>query len=204
MNEMEKAVATAKTQIQTIEQEAHGLAIEDDADVVIASHSLQQIAGHRKELETQRQFFVGPLNEQVKRINDMWKSITAPLERADAEIRGKMIDYRKRQAEAAAAEKRRLDAEAAKAQQRENKRAAKAHVQPVQVVAPVPVVAPPPTTVGAVTARKVWKWRLVDRTKLPEKYLVVDGEALGRDVRGGAREIPGVEIYEEETLAVRA
>lgn len=76
-------------------------------------------------------------------------------------------------------------------------------------VAPVIQAAPPPppTTVrsslGSVTGRMVWKFRVNDPAKVPLAFKVVDETLIRRAVAEGAREIPGVEIYQEEQIAGR-
>jgi hypothetical protein len=45
--------------------------------------------------------------------------------------------------------------------------------------------------------REVPKWRVIDASKVPEKYWVIDLVELGKEVRGGMRECPGVEIVME-------
>ena len=51
--------------------------------------------------------------------------------------------------------------------------------------------------------RKVWKFRVTDKSKVPDEFLIVDEKALGAAVRSGARKIEGVEIYFEETVVLR-
>lgn len=52
--------------------------------------------------------------------------------------------------------------------------------------------------------KQVWKHRLVDITKVPAQYLSLNEAAVGKAVRGGVREIEGIEIYPEDQLAVRS
>lgn len=55
---------------------------------------------------------------------------------------------------------------------------------------------------GAIRARKVWKFRITEETKIPKKYLKVDEVKIRQAVRNGERDIAGVEIYEEEQIGV--
>ena len=59
----------------------------------------------------------------------------------------------------------------------------------------------PPKTVrteaGSVTIRSAWKFEVVDMAALPDEYKIADAVKLGKVVRAGVREIPGVRIYEE-------
>lgn len=70
-----------------------------------------------------------------------------------------------------------------------------------------PEVAPVPQSQrgdGAILyKRTVRKFRIVDRAKIPAKYLKVDEEAIERDIKLGIGEIEGVSIYEEEITQLR-
>jgi len=52
--------------------------------------------------------------------------------------------------------------------------------------------------------RTVRKFRTVDLSKIPLKYLQVNEEALNRDIKLGVAEIPGIEIYEEQVTQLRS
>ncbi len=47
---------------------------------------------------------------------------------------------------------------------------------------------------------KVWKHRVIDETKVPPEYLMVNEKKIGKVVDAGIRNIPGVEIYETEEV----
>jgi hypothetical protein len=67
----------------------------------------------------------------------------------------------------------------------------------------MPTVEAPAKTVhtasGKVTIRSVWKHRVTDFDALPDEYKIADDVKIGKVVRAGIRQIPGVEIYEEKT-----
>ena len=52
--------------------------------------------------------------------------------------------------------------------------------------------------------RTVRKFRTVDLSKVPLKYLQVNEELLARDIKLGVAEIPGIEIYNEEVTQLRS
>lgn len=58
------------------------------------------------------------------------------------------------------------------------------------------------TANGKATRKKVWEWTLVDRSKLPDEYLIVDEKKLNAVVKAGIRDIPGVKIEQVSKLAV--
>jgi hypothetical protein len=51
--------------------------------------------------------------------------------------------------------------------------------------------------------RTVRKFRIVDLTKVPLKYLKIDEDAIERDIKLGVGEIAGIEIYEEKQTTLR-
>lgn len=201
IDEHSPEIQEVAAQTSTALASAQTLTIAGDGDVASASTVLKQIADTKKSIEERRQFFVKPLNDQVKKINDLFKSLAAPLLEADSAIRSKVSAYRNAQAELARKEQDRLNKLAAQQQARLDKKAEQQGVEAPVIAAPI--VAAPPKTVGNVTARKVWKWKVVNAAQVPEQYKVVDSVAVNTAVRSGERAIPGLDIYEEEQLAVR-
>lgn len=68
---------------------------------------------------------------------------------------------------------------------------------------------PPATTIvkgkGASTyTRLEKKFRVIDKEKIPLKYLTVDEAAIKQDLALGLADIPGIEVYEEKTTYLRA
>jgi hypothetical protein len=74
-----------------------------------------------------------------------------------------------------------------------------------QVVAPV-IEAPPKnvkTEFGTLSYTKKWKCRLVDETKVEARFKVVDIRLAQKAVDNGERNLPGFEVYEDETSRAR-
>ena len=183
-----------------IMEKAKGVVVVDDAGVESASIILKTISDAKKSIEDRRTFFVKPLNDQVKKINDLFKTIATPLSVADSLIRGKILTYRTKQQEALRKEQERLDAQARKEQKKADAKAERMGVESVTITAPV--VAPPPTTIGNATVKKVWKFKVVDPTIVPRDYMAVDETKIRAAVRDGIRSIQGVEIFQEDQLSI--
>lgn len=82
---------------------------------------------------------------------------------------------------------------------------AAAEAPPVQVVVPV-IEAPPKafkTGAGTLSYTKKWKCRLVDASKVEDRFKVVDVRLAQKAVDNGERNLPGFEVYEEETSSAR-
>lgn len=75
--------------------------------------------------------------------------------------------------------------------------------------APVVPVTPPPapkaveTAFGNVSMRGTWTYEITDEKKVPREYLAVDEKKIGKVVKAGIREIPGVRIFEKFGSATR-
>lgn len=53
---------------------------------------------------------------------------------------------------------------------------------------------------GSTTFKKVYDFRVVDPIKIPKEFLQVDLVAIRKAVKNGARNIPGVDIFETEVV----
>jgi len=74
-----------------------------------------------------------------------------------------------------------------------------------QVVTPV-IEAPPKnvkTEWGTLSYKKKWKCRLIDATKVEGRFKVVDVRLAQKAVDNGERNLPGFEVYEDETSSAR-
>lgn len=74
---------------------------------------------------------------------------------------------------------------------------------PIQMVAPT--VAPTFNQAEGVSTRKYWKWRLVDESRIPRNFLMVDEKKINAIVRsmGPKAGIPGIEVYRDTGITVR-
>lgn len=116
-----------------------------------------------------------------------------------ADIAAKATNEKNRKAAEEAAAKARAEADkAAKLAEERKEQAAN-----VQVIAPV--LASTITKSNGISARKNWKFRIIDESIIPRKYLTPDLLQLGKEVRacGESLDIPGIEIYAEDKEVVR-
>lgn len=193
--------------------------VETREHVEWATAVLGEIARHRKAVEELRVRFTRPLNEHLKTLNGFFKGLDQPLAEADAALRQKVLAYRAAEQARAAAEQARLRVEAA-ARETEARAllASMAPVPQVEVEAALDAVdkadqalatAPPPpvptvkTAFGTSTARRDWDFEVTDLAQVPAEYLLINGPAVRDAIRRGVRDIPGVRIYQKETLVVR-
>ena len=177
------------------------LTVKTEQDCFVASDWLARIRKKRKDTE---QFFtdlIKPFKEAVKQHQATCQKVLEPLSTAEAKLSTGILDYRRKAQEEAARQQAKLN-------EQHDKKVEKAIAKgkdPTEI-APAPIVSAPVKTVeteaGAVSARKIKKWRLVDAGQVPKEYWMLDEAKIGKVVRAGA-EIPGIQTYEEEVLSVR-
>jgi hypothetical protein len=196
----ERAQELSGISLELLER-AQGIEIVDDSTDLEAAEFLAQVKTARKRWDELRHWFTDPLETQKKRIIAKFKADDAPLEQAQRIVGGKHIAYQRAQQEAARKEQERLRRLADARQERAEKRAEEKGLEAPAPIIPMPTVQAPPKTIrtasGAVTTRTVWKHEVVDMAALPDEYKIADEVKLGKVVRAGVREIPGVRIYEE-------
>lgn len=77
--------------------------------------------------------------------------------------------------------------------------------QAISMPAPVVPVAPSTPKVEGISYRETWKHQIVDAALIPREWLIPDEQAIAAFVRStkGAKQIPGIRIYPEQTAIVR-
>lgn len=203
----ENEVQSISQEITTIEAQAEHLQVVDEESAKVATDMLGQIAKAKKAVEEKRQFFVKPLNEQVKRINEWFKQIISPLEKAEATLKNKVLLYRQEQERKRREEEERLR-KLIEAEQKKLERQAAKKGMPAPPPIPIPVMPKQEktfeSTIAKATARTIWDFEIVDESKIPREFLMVNEKAIRAAIKAGVRNIPGVRIFQREELAVRA
>lgn len=98
---------------QEVERRAADVTITDEETRLVAAHLLTSADGAVKSAEAKRVSMVKPLNDQVKRINDAFKNVMAPVERARQALGQKLATWTRQERERVEAEVRRQQAEQA-------------------------------------------------------------------------------------------
>jgi len=150
--------------------------------------ALGQIKTALKTIETARKKITGPLNQSLKAANSMFKTLSEPFKSADSIIRDKILDFRRQQEEKARREQERREKIQASHEAKGHKTYDLEEVEPEVAQETV------------ITRR--WTYEVLDITKVPRKYLLLDGVAVREVIRAGEREISGLRIYQEEGLRV--
>jgi len=128
------------------------------------------------------------------------------LRREAEEMNRKAREEAARKAEEEAKARAASQAEIEAAKKKAEEEAAKHEIHAPIVTAPVIPVQEKVTrteTGAAAHVRKVWKAEVVNEAEVPREYLTVDMKKVNDAVRMGAREIPGVRIFEEVSTVFR-
>ena len=198
--EADNSVQALADEVSHLAVYAEARTISSVADVKAATEDLSIISGLKKALEAKRKEYTGPLDALKKSIDATFKRIMEPLEEANQVTRNKVLAYQAEQTRKAHEAQRIADAEAQLAR---DKAALNGTPTPVT---PTLVIPEPPTTshgeLGTTGQRMIRKWRLVDFALVPDKYKSLNEGLIGKLVRAGERDIPGIDIYEEPILTV--
>jgi hypothetical protein len=50
---------------------------------------------------------------------------------------------------------------------------------------------------------KTWTFEIIDSTLVPRQYMEINESLIRKAVLAGTRDIPGVKIYQKESLSIR-
>lgn len=186
-----------KKEIEVIEKESSGLIeqaqsyeIKSGQDVDEASMFLKQVNDSLKRIEEKRLEFTKPLNQSLKAINDTFKLLKAPLEGAKALVGSKVLQWRREEQERIAKEEER------------RRKIQEAHKEKGHQVSEPIELERPEKKIGNAQTRMVWKWKVIDKNKVPEQFKEINQVAVNAAIRSGTTKIDGLEIYQEEVLAI--
>lgn len=212
-----------------LKDEVSAMVVDSEAKSVRLTTLLSIVAGTSKRLEEARMALTRPLKQKAQAIEAIFKGLETALDEITKGGKAKQTAYIRAENERLQAEARKRAEEAARvaAEEAERRRKeAEAAKQvgappPVFMPAPLPVAAPPlmkgvKTESGSNSLRKKWSFVVFDSAAVPRSYLEVSDAAIREAIRkavadakaAGAAlpgiEIPGVEIFEEDDLTVRA
>lgn len=186
----QKAIKTLEKQVSPLLLEADKYVITSVEEVDKASLFLKKVRDTERSLEAKRLEFTAPLNQSLKAINASFKQLKNPLTQARELLTSKILDWKR-------AETKKLEKEEARRRKIQESHEERGH----EIKAPV-VLERPEAKIGNTQTRKVWSFKLVDLSLVPEEYKLLNQTLVRQAIRDGARAIPGVEIYQEEKLSI--
>lgn len=171
-------------------EEISALSMDKKSDYLEVTDFFAMARKYRTAIEAKRKHFTAPLREQINEINHKAKTMTDALDRgiliANRQL-GQYTNYLKRKEE-------------------QKKREILEMASSFGVDVPIEISESPKpeaTATTTIVTKKTSKYKVVNLSKVPRKYLTIDDEAVKRDIRLGVRKITGLEIYDEETITLR-
>jgi hypothetical protein len=180
---------------------------------------IKMVSAATKAIEAEREKHNRPILTAQRALKARADSYTAPLAEAGTRVRRLLDGFMAEQARIAAEKRRQAEEEARKAAQAELDRraaaeegdAAFAEVAPLVEIRPAEIEKPVArgdygARVGTMT---VWLHEITSVRQLPDRLLkhpkVMEAldKVVAAEIRGGAREIKGVRIWDEQRAAVR-
>jgi len=194
---------TLQQERQNAIEAAHNITIVDPDTFSAAGRLLTELTRVDRGMETLRKQLVQPFQDGIKNINARFAVEQTPISEAVQVVRQKMSAYDAKVREAAAKERERLR----KLEQKRHDRQVAKGVTPDLPIMPPPQMQIPDMKVetpnGGVTMRTVVKFEVVDPKQVPAEFWIIDEGAIGKQVRAGRRDIPGVRIWEDRVPATR-
>ena len=190
-----KELELLKEQSNPLVKQAELMEITTEDHVDAASIFLSEIQSSLKMIESKRKEITGPINQSLKVTNAMFKEISEPLKEAKNELSGKILLWKKN-------EERMRDLERRERQRKIDEATKIAKDTGLTVIEePEPKILIK-NKIGNIQGRKTWTYRVVDADKVPNMYKIIHDVFVKAKIKQGVRNIPGIEIYQEESLSI--
>ena len=171
------------------------IVITNETELNSATEFLAQVKGKLKSTEELRTTFTKPLNAYLKMVNDMFKEQTGPMQEIEKTVKRAISDFVLHQEEIAAKEETRLQALQDKKNERRAEKGKELDFTDVSIDR---VDSTTNVKSGKAKNIKVWKFEVVDASKVPMEYCSPDEHKIREAVKNQeVREIEGVRIYED-------
>jgi hypothetical protein len=186
------------------ERIADAITVDSDEEEQMGINSLADIKRFQKQVEGARKDQVDPFNKLVKRVNDIFRPIGDGLEKSESVIKDKIKQWRIKKESIRQEEEHKRQIEYQKKIAKEQVLAKKERRE-AEIIVPPPTVIQTQTrgTTSTASSRSVWKYEIVDESKIPDDYFVLDESKIKAMIRSGTRDIPGIRIFEDFEISVR-
>jgi hypothetical protein len=209
-------------QANTYELEVNKVTIDNNEQRGNAVELGKKLNGLTKDLETERLNQTRPLDATKKEIMDLYTPVANACATMVNTLKKAILAFdqeeRRKADEAARIARLKAEEEARKERERLAKLAekqidsgkvekAEETIAKMENVAPVvtPIIMPQIQKQKGESTRKNWKFEIIDEKQIPREYLLVDETKIRKVVQAlkGDTNIPGVRVYEEESMSFR-
>lgn len=172
---------------------ANALTVSNEDTYKSAASALANVKAVSKMILARKEAITKPLNESLKSARELFRPFETDVAAAEVIIKRKMVTYHDELEAAARKKEAQLQARVERGTMKVDTAITKtAQIERVESKA-------------GESYRKIRKMRITDLKKAPAQYFIVDEVRLRRDALavGGIGEVmPGVEVYEESSLAL--
>lgn len=211
INQQNQQIKEIKKEVLVILDYCKDLKINNQEDMVHATDVLKRIVSKKKEFEATRKALVKPLNDHVGNINLMFKGSIVPLVKMENEVKGNMLEYRKKEAleiekkryEEAERQRKEFEKQQAEKLKEADSRKEKKEIKKEEFEADTSEIKQDSVVKsesGSVRVKKIWSFKIEDETQIPARYKIVDERLIRKAIKDGIREISGIKIFQEERL----
>jgi len=187
----EKEIAEYKVYTGEVQEYLDKLVINNDNDYEAAIRYGKSVKKRGKEITASKEKITKPMNEALKEARGLFKPFEVACDGALTTIKGKMSEYKEKQAKKQDLEKERIEKRLEKGTMRQDT-AVRKMTEMEEIKKTVE------TDEGSATIAKVKKYRVVDITKVPHEYLEVNMTAVRKAFKEAP--VPGVEEYLENNV----
>ena len=196
--------------------------VSNDHQKQVAGERLILLKKHIDEITKQKNKVLKPIKDGIREFENMAKQALEPLQKIDRSIRLSLNGYLTAQRERIRKEaegKRKKEIEEARTKAREHLKvakdtgsttafdAAKQFQKNMERLKDAPLDTSQTTrlSTGTIGERTVWNYKIIDESKIPDEYWIIDEKKLTQIKRGYRKnpvQIPGVEFFEESNVSV--
>jgi hypothetical protein len=197
----------AKEQINQLATACKTLVISDQSTLEVGKNLAKSAKKIENLIEDKRKEITKPLLDEKKQIDDFAKSITTDLNSAVKDLRAQILKFEQEQERIRQEELRRIEAERRakeeelRKQMIETNKVDEAALQELQQIKEQQIAAVSEPQQSSIS--KVWTFEILDFNLIPREYLMPDEAKIKLAVKAGAREIPGVLIFQKDQLTLR-
>lgn len=207
---------------ELLQNEVDKLEVLTDNDLMLANDAVKHVKDFIKSAKSKRDELRKPVKDYYDQINNAYNIKIEAAEKLEDTLKGKMLKYKKALEEA---EQKRKEEELKRLEEQKktmeqtaikltehDQNMARDLANTVEEVKnqmstvakqEIPQIKSVTSTMARSSYVKTWKYEITNEAEVPRLYCSPDRGKLQDAVRSGLREIPGVRIFEEETIKVR-
>jgi len=184
----------ASQEATEIAKAAKEVIVNSDQSYQEASECLVEIKGKAKSLEAQRKEITTPLLKAKRNVDDLFRPALNSLKAAETAIKKGLVEYQRKAQELQKKALESVREELEEGSEEGNGEKVRELLTKAQKDAPA---------VAGISIRTVTKYEITDESLLPREYMQPNTGTIRKAALAG-KEIPGVRVWKEESIAASA